>query len=298
MHNIRRPVLVGDDGSAAGRAAVLFAAEEAALRRAPLRIVHVLDVVHGPTLPVGGHELEAAAALAFLADSAAVARPVLRRDVTTETAYGRPAAELFARAAEADLLVVGRGQAGVFGLMLGSVALSAATHAPCPVAVVAEAGAPGVRGTVVVGVDDQEHATEALDIAFAAAEDRAARLVALHAWHYPHGSPAVAVGPLMYDPAIFARSEARVLHEAVRPYREKYPDVDVEERTVAGGAAHALVEASEEAGLLVVGTRGHGAMHGTVLGSVSLAAIRHAHCPVLVARAHAAGGEWARAAGA
>ena len=74
------------------------------------------------------------------------------------------------------------------------------------------------------------------------------------------------------------------LSEAVAPYREKHPEVHVVERVVRGHAAEALVVASAGARMLVVGSRGRGAMAGLVLGSVSQAAIYHAQCPVLVVR--------------
>lgn len=51
-----------------------------------------------------------------------------------------------------------------------------------------------------------------------------------------------------------------------------------------GGAAAALIEESKDAGMLVLGSRGHGGFVGMMLGSVSLAAVAHAFCPVLVVR--------------
>jgi nucleotide-binding universal stress UspA family protein len=51
-----------------------------------------------------------------------------------------------------------------------------------------------------------------------------------------------------------------------------------------GNAAHVLLEASRDAQLLVVGSRGHGGFTGMLLGSVSTACTEHASCPVLVVR--------------
>jgi nucleotide-binding universal stress UspA family protein len=54
-----------------------------------------------------------------------------------------------------------------------------------------------------------------------------------------------------------------------------------------GHPAQVLIDQSEEAGLLVVGSRGHGAFTGMMLGSVSLYCVTHAHCPVVVVRGDA-----------
>jgi nucleotide-binding universal stress UspA family protein len=65
---------------------------------------------------------------------------------------------------------------------------------------------------------------------------------------------------------------------------ERVRALDVTARGILdiGSAAYALIEASRDAAMLVVGTRGHGGFHGLLLGSVSTACVHHAHCPVVV----------------
>lgn len=58
------------------------------------------------------------------------------------------------------------------------------------------------------------------------------------------------------------------------------PEVDVV--VVEGRPLDALLQAATDAGLLVVGCRGHGEWRGLLLGSVALGAAMHAPCPVLV----------------
>jgi nucleotide-binding universal stress UspA family protein len=60
--------------------------------------------------------------------------------------------------------------------------------------------------------------------------------------------------------------------------------VEAEVRLETGSPAYALVDASKGAALLVVGSRGHGGFAGLLLGSVSVACVHHAHCPVVVVR--------------
>jgi nucleotide-binding universal stress UspA family protein len=61
-------------------------------------------------------------------------------------------------------------------------------------------------------------------------------------------------------------------------------DVDIEIRPVNDLPARALVEASSDASLLVVGSRGLGGFRGLLLGSVSNNCVHHAHCPAVVVR--------------
>src|ERR687887_407900 len=71
-----------------------------------------------------------------------------------------------------------------------------------------------------------------------------------------------------------ARKAAAVAHEAA--------GLDVEGRLVEGNAADALADAGREADLLVVGTKGHGALAGALLGSVSQHLAHHPPCPLVL----------------
>jgi nucleotide-binding universal stress UspA family protein len=84
-----------------------------------------------------------------------------------------------------------------------------------------------------------------------------------------------------YDPA---KEAASALHTTVAEVLGSPPAVPVREivRQGQGNTASELVQASQGAQLLVVGSRGHSGFAGHLLGSVSKAAAEHAHCPVLI----------------
>jgi len=73
-------------------------------------------------------------------------------------------------------------------------------------------------------------------------------------------------------------------HDALTSWRDKYPDVKVLAKFTDEPAAEALIAASSGARLVVVGSRGLGAVRGRLLGSVSQYLLHHAPCPVAVVR--------------
>ena len=79
-------------------------------------------------------------------------------------------------------------------------------------------------------------------------------------------------------------SQARSLDELLSPWRDKYPKVPVEALVTRDSPARVLVGVSRTARLVVVGSHGHGAVAGTLLGSVGSQLLHHADCPVLIAR--------------
>jgi nucleotide-binding universal stress UspA family protein len=142
---------------------------------------------------------------------------------------------------------------------------------------------------VVVGVDGSEGGRAALQWALLAAAARGARLevVASFAVDY-YWTDAYLLDPRRIDTArndTETRTRAQVEEVRRDPRVAQVPGVaQVEARVLvaAGAAAEHLVDRSRDAALLVVGSRGRGAVAGALLGSVSLRCIMHAHCPVVV----------------
>jgi len=64
--------------------------------------------------------------------------------------------------------------------------------------------------------------------------------------------------------------------------------VEITSAVRRGAAAEVLLDAADEADLLVVGSQGHGGFAGMLLGSVSQHCVRHARCPVAIIREPAA----------
>ena len=144
---VRGELVVGVDGSTASEPALAFAFEEAALRRARLRVIHVWShpASSGPgdMQPlVYDPKVLAEEELAAMRESlTAWQERFPRTEVVTEVVHGRPARILSGASARADLLVVGtRGRGGFTGLLLGSVSHALLHHAHCPLAVIPSAG--------------------------------------------------------------------------------------------------------------------------------------------------------------
>ena len=135
-------------------------------------------------------------------------------------------------------------------------------------------------GRIVVGVDGSEASKDALRWAIAQAERTGMSLEAIMTWEqttaaYQFGMPRpteFGLGPY-YD---------RAVHGVVQEVAGAHPGVEVSAVAIEGDAAKVLVAAAKNAGLLVVGTRGHGEIVGILLGSVSEYCATHARCPVVV----------------
>jgi nucleotide-binding universal stress UspA family protein len=158
-----------------------------------------------------------------------------------------------------------------------------ATHAHCPVVAVPRTpvDAPARHG-VVVGVDGSELSEAAIEFAFQMASETRENLTALHAWYDPAPTGDGLMMPLVYDPVLVEKEEELVLAESMAGWSEKYPDVEVEHKVVQGHPGHALVTVAATATLLVVGSRGRGALTSLLLGSVSHGVLHHASGPVAI----------------
>jgi nucleotide-binding universal stress UspA family protein len=289
---IRRPIVVGVDGSPESRAALEWAAREAVLWSRPLHLTHVFlwPVTGVPSLsPIDTGQWQSAGALLTEALQHVNALfPEL--DVRTSVSLGRAAASLVRMGHEAAMIVVGhRGHGGFAGLHLGSIAVQVSAHAPCPVAVVRSAEVEA-SGRVVVGVDVVGGSETALKFAFEEAAARGCGLAAVHAWTVPAGAGEDL--PPVYDVDAVNSDEERVLAEVLATWQQKYPAVAVHHVVRHGLPPEVLIDAAAGAELLVVGSRGHGGFVGLLLGSVSQAVLHHASCPVVVVRRSARPASW------
>lgn len=197
---------------------------------------------------------------------------------------GAPAERLVELTRDAELTVVGnRGRDGFTGLLMGSVSQHLATHAHGPVVVV-RGRSDARQGPVVAGVDDSPAADLVLATAYEAALHCSAALVVVRTFLpvFPlpfDGVPATEIRTPQADDAERAR-----LDELLEPWRQKYPQVVTEAVVSHDGPAAALTAMSHDAQLVVVGSRGHSALAGVVLGSTGMQLSHHADCPVLIAR--------------
>ncbi|MEV7687491.1 universal stress protein [Streptomyces bungoensis] len=280
----RRPVVVGVGPDPGLRMALAWAADEAARRGLPLRVVHAEGVptrgYRGRVVPPSWEEWNEALhkageqvieeAAGFVTDR----QPKLVVDALLSE--GDPVWVLREQSREAAAVVLGsrhlsRAQE-VFGST--SVALPVVARAHCPVVVVPEPEhVTQEPAYFVVGVDGSERSAAAVDLAFEEAALRGAELRALYVWEPGHVR--------IFDEYGDQQECRRVLSETVAGRQARYPEVELRHELVVGHPVEVLTQASAHALGLVVGTRGRGGFAGMLLGSVSQGVLHHAHCPVI-----------------
>ena len=284
-----KPIVAGTDGSEESLRAVDWAAREAVLRGAPLRIVSAASLLPRMVSRARPTDYDTVTdvllkdrdrALATAAERAAKMAPGVLID--TDQLTGQPAQALTESGAGALMLVVGSRGTGAFtALVLGSVSRYAATHASCPVVVVRDETAATHR-QVGIGLGDLDHCADSLTFAFEEASLRQASLLAIHARHAPRGDISRAGDTFTAEGSHDLEAEAaRQLEAVLNEWREKYPDVPVSQDVVHGHPGRALVGLSARADLVVIGRHAkHPGMQGP--GSVRHAVLNHAHGPVAV----------------
>lgn len=277
----QQPVVVGYDASADADRGLDWAAEYAKLRGLPLEVYSSSgDLEYLPEWTMDKRE---EVVQNWLDRAAARLREIGVEDWKAVPGSERVVPELLEASKRAAMVVLGaQGHGVVGGMVIGSVSQHLTRHASCPVVVVRGAHATDSR-RVVVGVDGSETSQKALEFAFEYAGWTGQTVVAVH------GRSINAMnGPFDIDvaPAVAGEMESaeRLLSEAAAGLREKYPDVEVLLEAVPVPAVRALADASVNASLVVVGTRGRGGFLGLLLGSVSSTVLQHAQCSVAVVR--------------
>ena len=135
---------------------------------------------------------------------------------------------------------------------------------------------------IVVGVDSSDNASRAATWAAREAVDRGLQLHLVHALDEAmHVGPEVAPADYAEIHHAFGRE---LVDRVADTLRKQHPDLAISTEISDLDAATTLVNLSEQAQLVVTGTRGHGGFAGLLLGSVSLKVSVHAHCPAIVVR--------------
>ncbi|WP_416981052.1 universal stress protein [Streptomyces sp. T028] len=283
------PITAGVDGTDESLAALAWAAREAVRRDTALRVVHAWK--HQPDTAPEVADRDAQRAWVSDAVEQAVATVTARHPgltVTTDVLEGHPVETLVAAAADAELLVLGsRGHGPLVGFLLGSVGQQVIAEATRPVVLVRAGDKPSseVAGhEIVVGQQgDPEDSAPALRFAFETAAARGASVRVVRAWTLP---PVFAYSPgslrLLDEAGGLEPFEQKALADAVRPWRERFPDVHVVEHIEMGSAGQVLLSVAGRAQLMVVGRRAHRTAVGARIGSVAHGVLHHAACPVAV----------------
>jgi nucleotide-binding universal stress UspA family protein len=284
-------IVVGIDDSPAARLAVQWAARDAELRKIPLTLVHAISpeistMLRTP-LPAGlmrwqqdhGHRL-VEEALKVVEEASQRGGPA---GVHSEILLSAAVPTLVDLSKDAEMVVTGAQGSGRWpGRLLGSVSSGLLRYAHCPVAIIHDQDQAipyPSPAPVLVGIDGSPASELATAIAFDEASRRHVEVIALHAW----SDLDVSEWPGTDWPATQSMAK-EVLAERLAGWQEQYPDVQVSRTVVQAQPARQLVEQSEEAQLVVVGSRGRGGFAGMLVGSVGETVAQMARVPVIVAR--------------
>ncbi|MFF7490101.1 universal stress protein [Streptomyces luteogriseus] len=284
-----QPVLtVGLDGSPESLAAARWAADEAEKRKLTLRLLHAWPLLapEPARVPSEVDQNYWAKRLVHTAQAELQARHPGLSVIGSLVAEDAENA-LVQAASESEALVLGsRGLESVTSYFLGDVSMPVVARAQRPVVLVRadtgeEGPVPAPVSRVVVALKLRDSSESLLDFAFHTAAARGVPLLAVHG----RSVPLHARVPWGVDHDVteeMKRDAQKHLSMALRPWREKYPQVDVADSIRLASPAKAVVQAGEGAVLLVVGRREHRPGLAPHLGPVAQAAIHHGRCPVAV----------------
>ncbi|MFE3495080.1 universal stress protein [Streptomyces sp. NPDC059175] len=283
-------ITVGLDGSPESLAAAHWAADEAERRGLTLRLLHAWPLLAPEPTRIPSEIDQNYWAKRVVHN----ARAELQARHPGLTVVGNLVADdaqdaLLRAASESEMIVLGsRGLRPVESYFLGDISMPVVGRAERPVVLVRteahEGGpppAPDASGAVVVALKLHGPCDDLLEFAFTTATARGVPLRAVHG----RTVPLHAYTPWGTDHDVtdeVRRDAQKSLDRALRPWREKFPGVEVVDRLRLESPAKAVVQAAERAGLLVVGRREHRPPLAPRLGPVAEAAIHHAPCPVAV----------------
>lgn len=288
-------IVVGYDGSPGARLALDWAVETAKRDERPLTLLHCVGLTMTPTFRAYDPGVQAQAydemSRGVLAEAIEIAAKTLdRKDIQPLSVIGSAAAELVGVSSQADLVVTGsRGHGAISGGLLGSTSYAVTAHAHCPAVVVRGQAVvhAGPSHPVVAAFDDSKNAQKALETAIqvAVAAEAPLHVVAvdnvggLEAW--PETDTMLGREEMMEQ---MHRRVGETLKHVAGDAERNHPGLEVHTNLLGGGAGAAIAAYAVDvkAGLVVMGSRGHGGFTGMLLGSVSHRVVHDAPCPVMV----------------
>lgn len=282
----RRTIVVGVDSSRESDRAVDWA-RGVATGDDRIVVVHGWDVPivtsYDMVVVVDPHEIEVAAKQGV--DD--LMQRVADERLSPVTAQGTAGRVLVEQGEQADMIVVGHRGSSRVALMLGSTANYVLHHTAKPVVVIRGAEIRPPR-RIVVGVDDHELRTEGENASVRAVQwawslPGVEEVVVAHAWFIP----ALAIGRMSsyaIDSDEMDTAARGVVNQVLRAAGSPPEGVTVVAESIRGTPDFALIEASSNADLVVVGSRGRGGFAELILGSTSAKVVAHSHCPVAVIR--------------
>lgn len=278
-------VLVGVTGEGETPSALQYALDTAQRQGWGLAVVHALHQVMPPPPPgvlltyesmeEVGHEITA--------EAVAEIQGQYGEDVaiTQVVRTGHPVNVLVDLSSDSEVVVLQhRALSKLHRVFTGSTVIGVAAHAHCPVvSVPAGWSAPREAGRVSVGVHEDGHPIQVLEVAFAEAASRRSRLYVFHAWRL---SPAYDDLALPHGDDEWTHHLEDLLTEQLAPLRERFPGVEVDVEVRYQWPIEALVEIGATSDLLVLGRHSAFAPLLQRIGSLARAAVAHVACPLMV----------------
>ncbi|MER6536172.1 universal stress protein [Streptomyces sp900105755] len=267
-------IVVGVDGSLTSVRALDWAGAEAVRHGSALRVLYAVP-----------DRDEATPVLAYAVSRTRERYPGLL--VETVAAEGGVVHALARESERAVLTVVGtRGLGTVTGSVLGSVSLRLAAVAQGPLLVVRGDHRCGEGRPVLLGFADDSD-LQAAEYAFQEAERRRVSLRVLHSWSHRHITPELpsltgARSPGQERTVRESLSEEAVAHFALSRLEDRHPDVVVESHTVRSAPAPALLKASQDVAVAVIGAHRRAGVFAHRLGPVAHTLLHRSHCPLVV----------------
>ncbi|BBZ17928.1 universal stress protein [Mycolicibacterium gadium] len=298
MEDTVNPVVVGVDGTDNAMRAARWAAGVAHKLGTPLHIVHARPYPgHNPSdviAAVRACEMSAQQERASaILDAASRAVHDEHPDLRITTAHVSEAVDrlLVDLSQHARLVVLGCDDLSVAeAVLIGSTTVAVAANSMCPVvAWRGEATAPTGQ-PIVVGVNDDDPSRVAITSAFELADRFAVNIIAVHAWSTRRSVGDVTL-PFMIDWNAVHADQREHLVNALAPWTLQYPEVDVQYVVDQDKPSRALLNHSDGAQLVVIGSRGRGPLAGAVLGSTGLNLLHHSLVPTMICRSMGARGD-------